>query len=125
MLSGMIKTKKDDGNEVVTRGWFRDAFREGIDELAMLINKSFIGMESRMAKQDDLLALAERVKAIEETVSGHDKEFMGIHDNFSVVFGELKSIRERLDRIEKNDLRPEVIDLDLRVRKLEKKARIQ
>jgi hypothetical protein len=39
--------------------------------------KSFEGAESRMAKQEDLLALAERVKSVEEQIKGHDKEFKG------------------------------------------------
>jgi hypothetical protein len=86
-----------------------------IDDLAVLINKSFEGVESRMAKHEDLIVLAERV-------SGLEKEIKGLHGNFDIVFGELKAIRERLDRIEKNDFQPDVISLDLRVKKLEKKA---
>jgi hypothetical protein len=68
----MIKIQKinDDSDEVVTKGWFRTAFREGIDELAMLINKSFVGVESRMAKQEDLLALTERVVGLEKEMKG-------------------------------------------------------
>ena len=130
MLMDMIKTKKDD-NEVVTKGWFREAFREGIDELAILINKSFVGVESRMgqmeshmAKQEDLLALTERVKAIEITVYRHDKELMNIHGDFNMVIQELKSIRARLDQMEKSDNSIDVVNLDLRVRKLEKRAKL-
>jgi len=75
-----------------------------------------------MATAKDLLSLTERVKSIEERLAGYDKEFGGIHSNFDIVFTELKSIRERLDRIEKNDTSAEVINLDLRVKKLEKTA---
>jgi hypothetical protein len=86
----MVKIKKDD-DEAVTKGWLRDtlsdalkrttteiveimheaidkAVRKGTDELAFLINKSFVGVESRMAivessmaKQEDLLALIKKV----------------------------------------------------------------
>jgi hypothetical protein len=42
-----------------------------------------------------------------------------------MVIQELKTIRNRLDQIEKYDAGVDVIDLDLRVRKLEKKARLQ
>jgi uncharacterized coiled-coil protein SlyX len=120
MLKAMIKTKGDDG-EVLTKGFFREA----MDELIFLISKSFEGMESRMAKQDDLLVLTERVKEIEKIVKRHDKELVNIHEEFSTVISELKAIRERLDRIEKSDFRPEVIALDHRIRKLEKKAGLQ
>lgn len=120
MLNPMIKTKNDD-NDVLTKGFFRQA----MDKLIFLISKSFEGVESRMAKQDDLLALTERVKAVESIVRGHDKELINLHGDFNIFFAELKAIREGLDRMEKNDLRPEVIALDLRLRKLEKKARLQ
>lgn len=122
MLNGMITTKTSENDEVVTKGWFRgavrEAIREAVDELAMLINKSFVGVETRMAKQDDLLALTERVVGLE-------KDMRGMDNNFAVVFGELKSIRKRLDHIEKNDSSADVVNLDLRVRKLEKRAGLQ
>jgi uncharacterized protein (UPF0335 family) len=106
----MIKTKKNN-NEMVTK----QMFDEGVDKLAFLINKSFEGVESRMAKQADLVVLTERV-------AGLEKEMKGMHGNFNTVFGELKAIRERLDRMEKNDFTVDIVSLDLRVKKLEKKV---
>ena len=45
----MIKTNNDE-NEAVTKGWFREAMREAIGEFAMIVNKSFVGVESRMGE---------------------------------------------------------------------------
>lgn len=121
MLIGMIKQKDD--NEVVTKGFFREA----MDELVALINKSFMGMESRMAemaKQEDLLALSKKVDGIEAIVKRHDEELVNLHGDFEMVVQELKGIRARLDQIERNDNSIDVINLDLRVRKLEKRAKL-
>jgi polyhydroxyalkanoate synthesis regulator phasin len=51
-----MKTKID-ANEIVTKGFLRKEFREIMDELALLINKSFQEMESRMATKEDLREL--------------------------------------------------------------------
>lgn len=82
-------------------------------DLAIMIEEGF----AVVAKQDDLLMLTERVVGLE-------KDMKGMHDNFAVVFGDLKNIRNRLDRIEKSDTSIDVINLDLRVRKLEKRAKL-
>ena len=123
----------NDNNELVTRGFLRDTLREvlgstinsaisdAVDGLAALINKSFQEMELRMAKQEDLLALTARVSKIEQRLDGHDREFKDIHKNFDIVFGELKEIRRDLNKI---DTRPEVLDLQVRVTKLERKAEL-
>lgn len=125
----MIKTHIDD-NELVTKGFLRITLQETINEaingLAQTINKSFINLEFRMAKQEDLLTLlTERVKSMEEQLNGHGKDIKGMHNNFHLVFGELRAIRDRLDRIEKNDVTADVVALDLRLKKLEKKAGLQ
>ncbi len=137
----------NDNNEMVTKGFLRDAFKEAIDSLATLINKSFQAMESRMgkmeadmgtmgtrmgtievrmgkmesgmAKQEDLLALVARVGEIERRLDGHDMRFKDIQENFDVVFAELKDIRRQLNRA---DTRAEVLDLQIRVTKLERKV---
>jgi hypothetical protein len=117
----MIKMQTDD-NELVTKGFLRTTLRETINEaidgLAATINKNFEGLESRMATREDLAALTQRVVGLE-------KDMKGMHDNFHIVFAELKGIRDRLDRIEKNDVTPNIVNLDLRVKKLEKKAGLQ
>jgi len=131
----MIKAQADD-NELVTKGFLRETLSEvvtkkflqetingAIDGLARTINKSFMGLEarfdSRMAKQENLLVL------LTERVGNLEKDMKGMDGNFHIVFGELRAIRDRLDRIEKNDLTADVVNLDLRVKKLEKKAGLQ
>jgi len=95
----------NDNNALVTKEFLRDTLRETFsefgDRFAVLINKSFQGMEvrmarmeSQMAKQEDLLALTARVGKIEQRLDGHDREFKDIHKNFDIVFAELKDIRK-------------------------------
>ena len=116
----MIKTKDDD-NEVVTKGWFREAMRESIDEFAMIVNKSFVEMESRMdarfgkiestmaGMKEDILALTQRIDKLEKYI---DNRFDGISR-------ELKEIRKEIKTI---DVRADIFDLRSRVAKLEQKA---
>ena len=122
MLIGMIKTKNDD-DEAMTKGWFREAMREAMGEFAVIVNKSFVGVESRMgriesrmgsvestmAKQEDLLALIKRLDKFEKYTE----------NRFDDVYRELKNIREDIKRI---DARAEILDLQIRVTKLEKKT---
>jgi hypothetical protein len=82
-----MKTKID-ANEIVTKGFLRGELREMMDEFALLINKSFQDLESRMATKEDLITLRE-----------------DLH----------KEIRA-------GDVRPDVVDLQHRVGKLEKKV---
>ena len=100
-----------------------------MDNLAALINKSFQAMEHRMetmesgmAKQEDLLALSARVdkieKRFEKYVDDNDGEFKAIHKKFDIVFAELKEIRKQLNKV---DTRAEVLDLQVRLGKLEGK----
>jgi len=101
----------------------RDEMNAKIDAsvggLAIMVEKGFA------ETAQDLSVLTERVKTIEIIVKGHDKEFINIHGDFNMIIQELKIIRNRLDRMEKNDASVDVINLDLRVRKLEKKTRMQ
>ena len=119
MIVSMTKTKNDD-NEVVTKGWFREAMRESIDEFAMIVNKSFVEMESRMdarfgkiestmATKDDIIALTQRIDTLEKYI---DNRFDGISR-------ELKEIRKEIKTI---DVRVDIFDLRSRVAKLEQKA---
>jgi uncharacterized protein (UPF0335 family) len=64
------------------------------------------------AKQEDLLLLTERVTVLE-------KEMKGMHGNFDFVFQQLKEIREE---IKETGTHADVVDLQLRVSKLEKKV---
>ena len=66
------------------------------------------------AKQVDLLSLTERVVALE-------KEMRGMHGNFDMVFQRLKEIKNELKEA---DTRGDVVDLQLRVSKLEKKVKL-
>lgn len=100
----------------------RDEMNAKIDAsvggLAIMVEKGFA------ETAQDLSALTERIETIEIIVKGHDKEFINIHGDFNMVVQELKIIRNRLDRIEKNDASVDVINLDLRVRTLEKRAKL-
>jgi len=89
---------------------------KSIGDLATMVQEGF----AETAKQEDLLALTDRVKSIEERLDGHDKEFRGMHQNFDMIFQELKAIREEMKEA---DTRADVVDLQLRVSKLEKKIR--
>ena len=117
----------NDNNELITKGFLRDTLRVALsefgDSLAVLINKSFQEMESWVAKQEDLLALTDRVSKMEKRFEKHsvdsDREFKAIHKNFDIVFSELKDIRKQLNRV---DTRADVLDLQIRVGKLERKA---
>jgi uncharacterized protein Yka (UPF0111/DUF47 family) len=120
MIIGMIKTKNDN-DEVVTKGWFREAMRESIDEFAMIVNKSFTEMESRMDARfgkiestivgikEDILALTQRIDKLEKYI---DNRFDGIAR-------ELKEIRKEIKAI---DIRADIFDLRSRVTKLEQIA---
>jgi uncharacterized coiled-coil protein SlyX len=78
-----------------------------IDKLAIMIQEGFMAM----AKQEDLLALTERMDKFEKNVDMH----------FNAVLSEQKEIRKE---IKVNDLknRGDGASLDFRVSKLEKKA---
>ncbi len=125
--------------EAVTMG----VFREAMDNLASLVNKGFQAMEARMgalefcmeridsragmiessmAKQKDLLlALTAHVDKIEKRLDMHNEEFKAIHKKFDIVFAELKEIRKQFNKV---DTRAEVLDLQVRVTKLERKVEI-
>jgi hypothetical protein len=59
----------NDNNELITKGFLRETLKEAFEDftntviadLVRIIGKSFENMESRMAKQEDLLALTARV----------------------------------------------------------------
>lgn len=95
--------------------------RMTLDKLAIMIQEGFMASANQMAKQEHLLALTERVKLIEERLDGHDKEFKGIHDKLDATFSELKEIRKE---IKEADSRADVVDLQIRVTKLEKKVKL-
>ena len=124
---GGLHTKIDDlainmkmrMDTLVTRDEMNVKIDASVGGLAIMVEKGFA------EAAQDLSALTERVGIIETIVKGHDKEFINIHGDFNMVIQELKTIRNRLDQIEKYDAGVDVIDLDLRVRKLEKKARLQ
>lgn len=98
-------------NEAVTKGMFRDA----MDNLTALINKSFQGMESRMATKEDLLALNERVDKIDRHLIEHDQRF-------DEIFHELKGIRREIKEV---DTRADVVDLQVRVSALERQLKLK
>ena len=56
-----------------------------------------------------------------ERITGLEKEMRGMHQNFDMVFQKFIEIRKQL---EEADSRGDVIDLQIRVAKLEKKVRL-
>ncbi len=110
-----VDTKID---KLATRDEMNAKIDASVSGLAIMVKKGFA------ETAQDLSTLTERVEAIEIIIKGHDKEFINIHGDFNMVIQELKSIRDRLDRIEKSDNRIDVINLGLRVRKLEKRAKL-
>jgi len=80
-----------------------------VGRLAIMVEEGF----AATAKQEDLLALTERVTVLE-------KEMKGMHGNFDMVFQQLKEIRIE---IKEGDARADVVDLQLRVAKLERKVK--
>jgi hypothetical protein len=131
MLMGMIKKSKtiEDVFEkldkvdaktdtLATREEMNAKIDTSVSGLAIMIEKGFA------ETAQDLSRLTKRVNAVETIVKGHDKELINIHGDFDMVVQELKAIRNRLDQIEKNDGSIDVINLDLRVRTLEKRAKL-
>jgi hypothetical protein len=123
---GGLHTKIDDlainmkmrMDTLVTRDEMNVKIDASVGGLAIMVEKGFA------EAAQDLSALTERVGIIETIVKGHDKEFINIHGDFNMVIQELKAIRNRLDRREKCDNSIDIINLDLRVRKLEKRTKL-
>ena len=131
MLMGMIKKSKTieevfekldkvdaKTDTLATREEMNAKIDTSVSGLAIMVEKGFA------ETAQDLSRLTERVNAVETIVKGHDKELINIHGDFDMVVQELKAIRNRLDQIEKNDGSIDVINLDLRVRTLEKRAKL-
>lgn len=127
MILSMIKTKNNH-NEVIAKEWFREAMRESIDEFAMIVNKSFFGVESRMEKLEEHMDA--RFKTIESTMAGMKDDILAltqrintlekyIDNRFDGIARELKEIRKEIKAI---DVRADIFDLRSRVTKLEQKA---
>jgi uncharacterized protein Yka (UPF0111/DUF47 family) len=127
MIVGMIKTKNDD-DEVVTKGWFSASMRESIDEFAMIVNKSFVGVESRIGGLEEHMEA--RFKTIESTMAGMKEDILAltqridklekyVDNRFDGISRELKEIRKEIKAI---DVRADIFDLRSRVAKLEQKA---
>ena len=99
----------DEQNEMVTKSMFIAS----MDHLARLVNTGFMAMEEKMAgMREDITALTQRVDAIE-------KELRGMHQIFDAIFAELREIRNQIKEI---DTRDDVVDLQIRVAKIEKKV---
>jgi uncharacterized coiled-coil protein SlyX len=111
MLIGMKKIQNDDGG-MVTKKMFQD----GIGELAILINKSFVGVESRMGEMESRMATKDDLAVLTKRVDRLDKY---METRFDGISNELKEIRKEIKTV---DTRAKVFDLQARVTKLEKKA---
>lgn len=119
---GMVKTQNDD-DEVVTKGWFREAMREAIGEFAIIVNKSFVEMEARMDArfghiESNMATMAEDIRALTQRI---DKLEKYVDQRLDAITRELKEIRKEIKVI---DVRADIFDLRARVTKLEQQAGI-
>jgi len=96
-------------NNVLTKKEFKEIFFGEMDKMAMMIQKGFDGVTH------DIEALDQRVTALEIHLSKFEKY---VEDCFDTTTQELKDIRKQ---IKQADTRAEVVDLELRVGKIEKK----
>lgn len=93
----------------------KTATKKNIESLARMAENSF----AEAAKQEDLLALTKRVDALNEQF---EKLEASTGNRFMEILGELKEIREDIKEV---DCRADVVDLEVRIEKLEKKRGMQ
>ncbi len=82
-----------------------------LDGLAIMVQKGFLDIDSKMARQKDLLALTERVDRLEERVNY----------GFEMVVQEFKDVRNQLKKLDIYDA--DIIDLQLRMDNVEKRLK--
>ena len=85
------------------------------NDLIRIIERSFQGVETRMATKEDLLALTARVDKMERHLTEHDQKF-------DSLFYEIKEIRRE---IKESDTRADVVDLQVRVGALERSVKLK
>ena len=108
--------RKFDGVDVRFDG-VEARFEGKFEDLVQIANKGFQGIEERMVTKEDF---ALEIGKINDRLDGLEKEMRGMHQNFDAVFLEFKELRNEIKEV---DTRAEVIDLQVRVDKLEKKVR--
>lgn len=82
-----------------------------IGKLAIMIQKGFMDVNKKIADLRNELDV--RITSLE-------KDMKGMHGNFDMVFQQLKEIRAEVKRV---DTTADVVDLQIRVTKLEEKVR--
>jgi archaellum component FlaC len=105
-----------------------------IDELAVMINKSFVGVESHIA------AVESRIAGVESRLDGIESRLDSVETRLTGVEGQLASFKTyaegRFDDISRElkesrnytkeaDVRPAVVNLEVRVDKIERGMKFQ
>jgi hypothetical protein len=91
------------------------------DDLVSLARKvdliPLAGKDDLVPLRNDMALLREIVLDLAHRVDGIEKELRGMHQNFDAIFIELREIRNQINEI---DTRADVVDLEIRVAKIEK-----
>jgi hypothetical protein len=82
-----------------------------IGDLAIKVQEGFMDIGKTIDETRSELA---------ERITGLEKEMRGMHGNFDMIFQKFIEIRKQLEEV---DSRSDVVDLQIRVAKLEKKVR--
>lgn len=101
---GNLPTKMEMGSAINT----------AVGNLAIIVQKEFVEVNKIIrGLNDEINGLPGRITALE-------KEMKGMYGNFDMVFQQLKEIRDQLKDV---DSPADVVDLQIRVGKLEKKVK--
>ena len=89
-----------------------------IEDLAMITQKGFAGIESRMATKDELALVKQDVSLMKEEISLIKEDFSSIKQRVSSIEEEQKETNRRLASIEKKQIGT-VLSLDETVHRSE------
>jgi archaellum component FlaC len=119
-----------------------------IDELAVMINKSFVGVESRIAGVESRLVGVEsrlegietrlvkvetrldsvetRLDSVESRLTGVEGQLISFKTNVEGRFDDIsRELKENRNYIKEADVRPTVVNLEIRVDKIERGMKFQ
>jgi hypothetical protein len=84
-----------------------------LDQLARMVQKGFLYMETNMAAKTDVSRLEERIESLERRVE----------EGFVAIAREFQDIRNQLKKLDVHDF--DILNLQLRMDKVEKKLKTQ
>lgn len=111
MLIRMIKKKQITMDDLPTKVDMTNAIDNAVGKLAIMIQKGFTDVNGRINGSKEELGAR---------ITNLEKEMKGMHGNFDIIFQQFKEIREEMKEA---DTRADVVDLQVRVTKLEKKIK--